>query len=318
MSGDVKGVRTLEECLITSIFLICRSWAIETYFLCMRIVLTGDPHWFLLLFPCWDSMHLVDRRRGCCGIGRRCRWSIILTNVSGKTKKCSPYSSGHFFYWILSLFTFQMLSLFHVSLSKNPYPIPPTPTSKRVLPTHPLTPIFLTWHSPNWGIKHPQAKSLSPHWHQQGLPLPHKQLEPYVLFDLWSSPREVQRSGWLILLLPPWSCKPFNSFIPFSNSSTGDPALSPMIGCKHPPLYLSGSGRASQETVISGSHHQTLLSIHNSHKIWWLYMGWLISTYQWVHTGYVFCDWVTLLRMIFSSSIHWPGNFIKSLFSIAH
>ena len=35
--------------------------------------------------------------------------------------------------------------------------------------------------------------------------------------------------------------KPFSSFNPFSNSSTGDPVLSPMVGCKHPPLYLSGS-----------------------------------------------------------------------------
>ena len=29
--------------------------------------------------------------------------------------------------------------------------------------------------------------------------------------------------------------------------------LNPMDGCEHPPLYLLGSGRASQETAISGS-----------------------------------------------------------------
>jgi hypothetical protein len=28
--------------------------------------------------------------------------------------------------------------------------------------------------------------------------------------------------------------------------------LSPMVGSEHPPLYLSGSGRASQEIAISG------------------------------------------------------------------
>ena len=40
--------------------------------------------------------------------------------------------------------------------------------------------------------------------------------------------------------------------------------LIPMVGCKHPPLYLSGSGRASQETAISGSSQHALLGIHNS------------------------------------------------------
>ena len=37
----------------------------------------------------------------------------------------------------------------------------------------------------------------------------------------------------------------------FSNSSIGELDLSPI--CKHLPLYLSGSGRASQETALSGS-----------------------------------------------------------------
>jgi hypothetical protein len=46
---------------------------------------------------------------------------------------------------------------------------------------------------------------------------------------------------------------PFSFFSPFSNSSTGDSVLSPIDGCDHLPLYLSGSGRASQETAISGS-----------------------------------------------------------------
>ena len=37
--------------------------------------------------------------------------------------------------------------------------------------------------------------------------------------------------------------------------------LSPMVGCKHLHLYWSGSGRASQETAISGSYQQALLGI---------------------------------------------------------
>ena len=43
-------------------------------------------------------------------------------------------------------------------------------------------------------------------------------------------------------------------FSPFSNSSSGVPMFSLMVGCKHPHLYLSGSGRSSQETAMSGSY----------------------------------------------------------------
>jgi hypothetical protein len=46
-----------------------------------------------------------------------------------------------------------------------------------------------------------------------------------------------------------------------------------MVGCEHPPLYLSGSGRASQETVIR-SCQLAPLSICNSVWALWLYMGW--------------------------------------------
>jgi hypothetical protein len=38
-----------------------------------------------------------------------------------------------------------------------------------------------------------------------------------------------------------------------SQNPTGDPVLSPMVGCEHLSLYLSASGRHSQETHISGS-----------------------------------------------------------------
>jgi hypothetical protein len=36
--------------------------------------------------------------------------------------------------------------------------------------------------------------------------------------------------------------------------------LIPMDGCEHPPLYLSGTGRASQETAISGRVSKELLA----------------------------------------------------------
>jgi hypothetical protein len=38
---------------------------------------------------------------------------------------------------------------------------------------------------------------------------------------------------------------PFSSFRPFCNFSIGDPVLSRMVDFEHPPLYLSGSVRAS-------------------------------------------------------------------------
>jgi hypothetical protein len=48
-----------------------------------------------------------------------------------------------------------------------------------------------------------------------------------------------------------------------------------MDGCEHPLLYLSGIGRASQETAISGSCQQGLVGIPNSVCFWWLFMGWV-------------------------------------------
>jgi hypothetical protein len=61
-----------------------------------------------------------------------------------------------------------------------------------------------------------------------------------------------------------WYCSsygvasPFSFLDPFSNSSIGDPVLSPMVGCNYLPLYLPGTGRASQETAILGSCQQAL------------------------------------------------------------
>jgi hypothetical protein len=47
-----------------------------------------------------------------------------------------------------------------------------------------------------------------------------------------------------------------NTFISlgtFSSSFIGDPVLCPMDGYEHPLLYLSGTGRASQDIALSGS-----------------------------------------------------------------
>jgi hypothetical protein len=114
-----------------------------------------------------------------------------------------------FFYWIFSLFTFQMLSLSWFLLQN-----PPIPSSLPLLlwgcsPTHLPAPTFLPWHSPtlgHWTFTRPRAAS--PIDFQQGHPLLHTWLEPwippYVLFGSWfSSPWELW-GVWLvdIIVLP--------------------------------------------------------------------------------------------------------------------
>jgi hypothetical protein len=53
---------------------------------------------------------------------------------------------------------------------------------------------------------------------------------------------------------------PFCSYSPYPNFSTGDPMISSMVGYEHLPLYMSGSGRASQGTAIPGSCQQSFLA----------------------------------------------------------
>jgi hypothetical protein len=48
----------------------------------------------------------------------------------------------------------------------------------------------------------------------------------------------------------------------------------PIDDCESPLLYLPGTGKASQETAISGSLQQNLAGICNSVCFWWLIMGW--------------------------------------------
>ena len=67
----------------------------------------------------------------------------------------------------------------------------------------------------------------------------------------------------------------FSSLGIFSSSFIGEPVLCPMDSCEHPLLYLSGTGRASQETAISGSCQQALVDIHKSVWVCSLYMGWI-------------------------------------------
>ena len=71
------------------------------------------------------------------------------------------------------------------------------------------------------------------------------------------------------------AANPVSSLGTFSSSFIGDPVLHLMDDCEHTLVYLSGTGRASQETAISGSCQQALVGICNSVWVWWLFMGWI-------------------------------------------
>jgi hypothetical protein len=129
-----------------------------------------------------------------------------------------------------------MLSPFPGSPLQAPYPIPPPSASMSVLHYPPIHTCLIVL-ALDWGIKPSQ---------DQGPPLP---LMPHKA----SSDPSV---------LPP-------------NSSIGVPVLSPMVGCKHPHLCWSGSGRASQQTAVSVFCQQAFLGICNSVWVWCLHVGWI-------------------------------------------
>ena len=182
-----------------------------------------------------------------------------------------------------------MLSPFLVSPPKIPYPIslpllnnPPTPS--------------LSWHPPTLG--HPAfsgPRASPPMDAQQGYPLLRMQLEswvpPCVLFWRWLSLWELWEYCMVHIVVPPMGPQvPSAPSVPSPtppSRPTPTPQLSRMVGCKLPPLYLSGSGRASQGTAISGFCHQILVGNHNSvtSRFWWMYMGWIL---RWAVSGWYF------------------------------
>jgi hypothetical protein len=144
---------------------------------------------------------------------------------------------GYFLIFISNVFPFPDLT------SGPPYPITlPLPL------LHPLTHPLQSSGSGiplNWVIKHPQAQG-------KLLPLISNKAILYThvagamgpsMCTLWLVVQSPGAPGWG---LGSWSCcsphgatKPLSFFSPLSIE---DPALSPMVGCQHPPLYLSGSG----------------------------------------------------------------------------
>jgi hypothetical protein len=133
-------------------------------------------------------------------------------------------------------------------------------------PTHPPTPASLLVHYPT--LRHqaftgPRASSPIDAWQATFCYIygwSHVSLHVYSLVGGLVS----QSSSWLILLSSYRAANPFSSSSPFSNSSIGDPVISSMVGFENRLLYMSGSGRASQKTAISGFCQHVLLGIHSS------------------------------------------------------
>jgi hypothetical protein len=63
-----------------------------------------------------------------------------------------------------------------------------------------------------------------------------------------------------------------------SSFSIGGPVFHLIDDCEHPLLYLPGTGIASYQTAIPGSLQQILAGIYNSVWVWWLIMGWILSS----------------------------------------
>jgi hypothetical protein len=102
-------------------------------------------------------------------------------------------------------------------------------------------------------------------------------IPPCVLFGWWFSPWELWRYSFVHIAVSPMGLQ-----APSAPSvlSLAPPlgtlcSLSPMVDWGHPPLYLSGIGRGSQETAISGTCQQAIVGIHTGIRVWWLNMGWI-------------------------------------------
>jgi hypothetical protein len=158
-----------------------------------------------------------------------------------------------------------MFYSFPVSNMEPPYPILPPLLLWRFSHTNPPTSTSPPWHSLTLKHQHflgPLGPLLSLHWC-----LKRPSFATYMaeamgpsMCTLWLVVLSLGARGWGGGHLFGWYCcssygvaNSFSSFNLFSNFSIGDLVLCPMVGCEHQPLYLSGSGKDSQETAISGS-----------------------------------------------------------------
>jgi hypothetical protein len=147
-----------------------------------------------------------------------------------------------FFTFLLDIF-FIYISNIIPFISFPPYHILTPLASLRVFlypPSHSHLP---TLNSPTLGHLSTQGPRTSPPFDAwQGHPLLHMQLDPCVLLCWWLSPWEF---WWVclvdIVVLPMGLQTPSTPSVFSLNSCIVDPALSPIVSCEHPPLYLSGT-----------------------------------------------------------------------------
>jgi hypothetical protein len=161
------------------------------------------------------------------------------------------FFSTLFFYWIFSSFTFQMLSW------KSPIPSP----HPALQPTHSC---FLALAFPcTRAYDLLKTKGLS------------SQCWPTRPSSATYATRDTALGGLASSYC--WSsyrvADPFSALGTFSSSFIRSPVFHPIDDCEYPLLYLPGTGKASQETALSGSFQQNLAGMCNSFCIWWLIMG---------------------------------------------
>ena len=141
-----------------------------------------------------------------------------------------------------------MLSPFLVSSLKSPYSILPSPAHQL---THSHFPVLLFPYTGALSLN--GTKASPPIDVQQSHPLFHVWLEPLfppsVCFGSWFSSWEIWEYC-SYCYSSYGGANHFSLFGPLSNSSIGELVLSLMVGGNHSPLYLSSSGRTSQETAI--------------------------------------------------------------------
>jgi len=164
-------------------------------------------------------------------------------------------------YWICRLFlVWQTIFLDILIYISNVIPFP-HPSIHPFLPPWADIPL-------HWGVRP---------WQEQGLlfPLvPNKAILSFICSWTHRSVHVYSLDGGLTLetlvgiIVLMWLQTPFVSFNPFSNSSNEDPVLSSIVGCKHSPLYLSCSGRASQEYSYIRLLSHALLGICNNVWVW--------------------------------------------------
>jgi hypothetical protein len=163
-------------------------------------------------------------------------------------------------------FSFSFIEYLHY-LHFKCYPLSRSPL--RNLLFHPPSPCLATIHpllpslpsiSLHQGIKPPQAQGLLLQLMSNKANLCHICGQSHgSSFGWWSSPQKLQGVWPVDTVAPHWGCKPPSlPSVSSPNPPSGNSTLSPMIGPEHLPLYLSGSGIASQKTAISGSCQQAL------------------------------------------------------------